>query len=177
MTVERQMQYLKLRLVFRERPVTLSDFDDLLYEDHNIFQLFEYQGQQRRDLPLYMFEMILDKAWGLKEHSLPYGVLLTQFPIDRGVMIGDRESCKKVPLKTRVLVVPPPLVAQLFGDLDSRVNAIVWPLEDQVENLEREIKWLQEDYEKLWRDFDGECTVTMMRNNAVMAYMKNVMDK
>ncbi|KAB1220627.1 Mannose/glucose-specific lectin [Morella rubra] len=32
------------RPVAKERPVTLSDFDHLLYEEHSLYQLFEYQG-------------------------------------------------------------------------------------------------------------------------------------
>ncbi|KAB1220156.1 hypothetical protein CJ030_MR3G012007 [Morella rubra] len=44
MTLERQMEYLRGRSVAKERPVTLSDFDQLLYEEHSLYQLFEYQG-------------------------------------------------------------------------------------------------------------------------------------
>ncbi|KAB1212892.1 hypothetical protein CJ030_MR5G010192 [Morella rubra] len=44
MTLERRMEYLRGRLVAKERPVTLSDFDHLLYEEHSLYQLFEYQG-------------------------------------------------------------------------------------------------------------------------------------
>ncbi|KAB1219941.1 putative disease resistance RPP13-like protein 1 [Morella rubra] len=43
-------------------------------------------GQQTRiDFPLYMFEVIMDEAWEIKEYSLPYGVFLTQFLISRGL--------------------------------------------------------------------------------------------
>ncbi|KAB1224442.1 hypothetical protein CJ030_MR2G016331 [Morella rubra] len=44
MTLERRMEYLRGRPVAKERPVTLSDFDQLLYEEHSLYQLFEYQG-------------------------------------------------------------------------------------------------------------------------------------
>ncbi|KAB1209750.1 hypothetical protein CJ030_MR6G001831 [Morella rubra] len=44
MTVERQMEYLRGRQVAKERLVTLSDFDELLYKEHTFYQLFEYQG-------------------------------------------------------------------------------------------------------------------------------------
>ncbi|KAB1216613.1 hypothetical protein CJ030_MR4G025774 [Morella rubra] len=194
MTLERQMEYLRGRPVAKERPVTLSDFDKLLYEEHSLYQLFEYQGflhqlswtegfcvdavvqdffcalvsvdrapevqlevrgvqflfsadviadflncprpespcfptvpltdEQRtseQDLwtlmtgktsavnsfhessvhaltgsadadrfSLYMFELIMDEAWEIKEYSLPYGVFLTQFLISRGVVIAAR---------------------------------------------------------------------------------------
>ncbi|KAB1228324.1 hypothetical protein CJ030_MR6G010348 [Morella rubra] len=42
MTLERRMEYLRGRPVAKE-PVTLSDFDQLLYEEHSLYQLFEYQ--------------------------------------------------------------------------------------------------------------------------------------
>ncbi|KAB1211913.1 hypothetical protein CJ030_MR5G000974 [Morella rubra] len=48
-------------------------------------------GQQTQiDFPLYMFELIMDEAWGIKEYSLPYGVFLTQFLISQGVVIAAR---------------------------------------------------------------------------------------
>ncbi|KAB1226479.1 hypothetical protein CJ030_MR1G014061 [Morella rubra] len=44
MTLERRMEYLREQPVAKEHPVTLSDFDHLLYEEHSLYQLFEYQG-------------------------------------------------------------------------------------------------------------------------------------
>ncbi|KAB1200982.1 hypothetical protein CJ030_MR0G005440 [Morella rubra] len=196
MTLERRMEYLRGRPVAKERPVTLSDFDQLLYEEHSLYQLFEYQGflhqlswtegfcvdavvqdffcalvsvdrapevqlediragfvdaddwktsavvgsiikqsefsefwrilhliwtpnvdgrthstecpftraqcmlllgqQTRIDFPLYMFELIMDEAWEIKEYSLPYGVFLTQFLISRGVVIAASDTRKEV---------------------------------------------------------------------------------
>ncbi|KAB1202813.1 hypothetical protein CJ030_MR8G024926 [Morella rubra] len=274
MTLERRMEYLRGRPVAKERPVTLSDFDQLLYEEHSLYQLFEYQGflhqlswtegfcvdavvqdffcalvsvdrapevqlevrgvqflfsadviadflncprpespcfpavplndEQRtseQDLwtlmtgktsavnsfhrvsvhessvhaltgsadadrfSVYMFELIMDEAWEIKEYSLPYGVFLTQFLISRGVVIAASDTRKEVksalnkftlsrsrgqegaltrrfarraaaaaeeasrpstsaseaPMETGAPAVPPPWVAQLFADLDSRV--------------------------------------------------------
>ncbi|KAB1226623.1 hypothetical protein CJ030_MR1G027494 [Morella rubra] len=274
MTLERRMEYLRGRPVAKERPVTLSDFDQLLYEEHSFYQLFEYQGflhqlswtegfcvdavvrhcrflklspareplfpdgtltdeqrtseqdlwtlmigktsavvgsiikqsefneffrilhliwmpnvngrthsiecpftkaqcmlllgqQMRIDFLLYMFELIMDEAWEIKEYSLPYGVFLTQFLISRGVVIAASDTRKEVksalnkftlsrsrgqegaltprfacramvvaeeasrpstsaseaPMETGAPTVPPPWVAQLFADLDSRVSA------------------------------------------------------
>lgn len=40
--------------------------------------------------------LILDDAWGLRDNSLPYGMMLTQFLIDRGVVINDKEIPKTV---------------------------------------------------------------------------------
>ncbi|KAB1212964.1 hypothetical protein CJ030_MR5G005110 [Morella rubra] len=48
------------------------------------------------DFLLYMFELIMDDAWGIKDNSLPYGVFLTQFHIHRGGAIGDEETRKEV---------------------------------------------------------------------------------
>ncbi|KAB1224618.1 hypothetical protein CJ030_MR2G009973 [Morella rubra] len=177
MTVERRMEYLRGRPVAKERPVTLSDFDDLLYEEHTLYQLFEYEGflhqlswvevplkdeqrtseqdlwtlmtgktsavvgsiikqsefsvfwrilhliwtpnvdgrshstectftraqcmlllgqQTQIDFSLYMFELIMDKAWGIKEYSFPYGVFLTQFLISWGVVIAAEDTRKEV---------------------------------------------------------------------------------
>ncbi|KAB1223520.1 hypothetical protein CJ030_MR2G011255 [Morella rubra] len=151
MTLERRMEYLRGRPVAKERPVTLSDFDQLLYEEHSLYQLFKYQGflhqlswtegfcvdavvqdffcalvsvdrapevqlensfhrvpftraqcmlllgqQTRINFLLYMFELIMDEAWGIKEYSLPYGMFLTQFLISRGVVIAASDSCKEV---------------------------------------------------------------------------------
>ncbi|KAB1200999.1 hypothetical protein CJ030_MR0G005323 [Morella rubra] len=48
------------------------------------------------DFPLYMFELIMDEAWGIKEYSLPYGVFLTQFLISRGVVIAASDTRKEV---------------------------------------------------------------------------------
>ncbi|KAB1227459.1 hypothetical protein CJ030_MR1G023805 [Morella rubra] len=45
--------------------------------------------------PLYMFELIMDDAWGIKDNNLPYGVFLTQFLIQQGVAIGDGETRKE----------------------------------------------------------------------------------
>jgi hypothetical protein len=54
-------------------------------------------GQQTLiDFPLYMFELIMDEAWGIKEYSLPYGVFLTQFLISRGVTITVEDTRKGV---------------------------------------------------------------------------------
>ncbi|KAB1209440.1 hypothetical protein CJ030_MR6G023771 [Morella rubra] len=48
MTIERWMEYLRGRLVAKERPAMFSDFDDLLYEEYTLYQLSEYQGFQHQ---------------------------------------------------------------------------------------------------------------------------------
>ncbi|KAB1206586.1 hypothetical protein CJ030_MR7G020471 [Morella rubra] len=45
---------------------------------------------------VYMFELIMDEAWEIKEYSLPYGVFLTQFLISRGVVIAASDTRKEV---------------------------------------------------------------------------------
>ncbi|KAB1223680.1 putative inactive purple acid phosphatase 1 [Morella rubra] len=148
-------------------------------------------GQQTRiDFPLYMFELIMDEAWEIKEYSLPYGVFLTQFLISRGVVIAASDTRKEVksalnkftlsrsrgqegaltrrfarraaaaveeasrpstsaseaPMETGAPAVPPPWVAQLFADLDSRVSATMkatlQPVERQMQSLEEQLKEL-----------------------------------
>lgn len=44
LNLETWMECLTLRPVARERRVTLFDFDDLMYRDHSLLQLFKYQG-------------------------------------------------------------------------------------------------------------------------------------
>lgn len=54
-------------------------------------------GQQTWiNLPLYMYELILDEAWSTHSHSLSYSVFLTEFLNDQGVVIGDQETHKVV---------------------------------------------------------------------------------
>ncbi|KAB1221417.1 hypothetical protein CJ030_MR2G013141 [Morella rubra] len=334
MTLERRMEYLRGRPVAKERPVTLSDFDQLLYEEHSLYQLFEYQGflhqlswtegfcvdvvlqdffcalvsvdrapevqlevrgvqflfstdvivdflncpqpespcflvvplndeqrtseqdlwtlmtgktsavvgsiikqslvsfggfctlsgrrtsmaehsftraqcmlllgqQTRIDFPLYMFEVIMDEAWEIKEYSLPYSVFLTQFLISRGVVIAASDtrkeergqegaltrrfarraaaaveeasrpstSASEAPMETGAPAVPPPWVAQLFADFDSRVGAT---MKATLQPVERQMQSLEEQLKELRTAFDGECTVTMLRNKSVVAHMADV---
>ncbi|KAB1226614.1 hypothetical protein CJ030_MR1G023385 [Morella rubra] len=55
----------------------------------------------------------------------------------------------EAPLKMGAPAMPPPWVAQLFADLDNRVNAVVkialQPLEEHVKKLNREVQRLRED--------------------------------
>ncbi|KAB1216259.1 hypothetical protein CJ030_MR4G020687 [Morella rubra] len=289
MTLERRMEYLRGRPVAKERPVTLSDFDQLLYEEHSLYQLFEYQGflhqlswtegfcvdavvqdffcalvsvdrapevqlertseqdlwtlmtgktsavvgsiikqsefsefwrilhliwtpnvdgrthstecpftraqcmlllgqQTRIDFPLYMFELIMDEAWEIKEYSLPYGVFLTQFLISRGVVIAASDTRKESSSGRRGGITAfdisvrgtygdgstcsaPPWVAQLFADLDSRVGAT---MKATLQPVERQMQSLEEQLKELRTAFDGECTVTMLRNKSVVAHMADV---
>ncbi|KAB1203115.1 hypothetical protein CJ030_MR8G008947 [Morella rubra] len=159
----------------------LSDFDQLLYEEHSLYQLFEYQGflhqlswtegfcvdtlvqdffcalvsvdrapevqleglmigktsavvgsslfctlsgpnvdgrthcaaqcmlllgqETRIDFSLYMFELIMDDSWGIKDNSLPYDVFLTQFLIQLGVVIGEGETRKNMKSTEQVHLV------------------------------------------------------------------------
>ncbi|KAB1203010.1 hypothetical protein CJ030_MR8G024569 [Morella rubra] len=77
-----------------------------------------------------------------------------------------------------VPAVPPPWVAQLFADLDSRVGATVktalQPLQELVDKLSKDVQELRDDQEKLRTAFEGECTVAYLRNKAVVAHMKEV---
>ncbi|KAB1219955.1 hypothetical protein CJ030_MR3G022811 [Morella rubra] len=161
-------------------------------------------GQQTRiDFPLYMFEVIMDEAWEIKEYSLPYGVFLTQFLISRGVVIAASDtrkeergqegaltrrfarraaaaveeasrpstSASEAPMETGAPAVPPPWVAQLFADFDSRVSAT---MKATLQPVERRMQSLEEQLKELRTAFDGECTVTMLRNKSVVAHMADV---
>ncbi|KAB1212948.1 hypothetical protein CJ030_MR5G001870 [Morella rubra] len=83
-------------------------------------------------------------------------------------------AASEAPAKTGAPIVPPPWVAQLFANLDSNVSvtmkAALQPFEGQVKSLEEEMKELQ-------TAFKGECTMTMLRNKLVMAYMADVREQ
>ncbi|KAB1205006.1 hypothetical protein CJ030_MR7G008321 [Morella rubra] len=59
-------------------------------------------------------------------------------------------------METGAPAVPPPWVAQLFEDLDSRVGATV---KATLQPVERQIQSLEEQLKELRTTFDGECTV------------------
>ncbi|KAB1223932.1 hypothetical protein CJ030_MR2G000633 [Morella rubra] len=322
MTLERRMEYLRGRPVAKERPVTLSDFDQLLYEEHSLYQLFEYQGflhqlswtegfcvdavvqdffcalvsvdrapevqlevrgvqflfsadviadflncprpespcfpavplndeqrtseqdlwtlmtgktsavvgsiikqsefsefwrilhliwtpnvdgrthstecpftraqcmlllgqQTRIDFPLYMFELIMDEAWEIKEYSLPYGVFLTQFLISRGVVIAASDTQQQRPrggitafdISVRgtygdgSTAVPSSMGGPAICGLRQRVGAT---MKATLQPVERQMQSLEEQLKELRIAFDGECTVTMLRNKSVVAHMADV---
>ncbi|KAB1219444.1 hypothetical protein CJ030_MR3G001073 [Morella rubra] len=295
MTLERRMEYLRGRPVAKERPVTLSDFDQLLYEEHSLYQLFEYQGflhqlswtegfcvdavvqdffcalvsvdrapevqlevrgvqflfsadviadflncprpespcfpavpltderdiragfvdaddwedlcsggqhnqaeaqcmlllgqQTRIDFPLYMFELIMDEAWGIKEYSLPYGVFLTQFLISRGVVIAASDTRKESSSRGGITAfdisvrgtsgdgstcsapsMGGPAICGPRQPCQATMKATLQPVERQMQSLEEQLKELR-------TAFDGECTVTMLRNKSVVAHMADVSEQ
>ncbi|KAB1206286.1 hypothetical protein CJ030_MR7G011779 [Morella rubra] len=74
-------------------------------------------------------------------------------------------------METGAPAVPPPWVAQLFADLDSRVGAT---MKATLQPVERQMQSLEEQLKELRTAFDGECTVTMLRNKSVVAHMADV---
>ncbi|KAB1220015.1 NAC domain-containing protein 43 [Morella rubra] len=170
-------------------------------------------GQQTRiDFSLYMFELIMDEAWEIKEYSLPYGVFLTQFLISRGVVIAASDTRKEVKSalnkftlsrsrgqegaltrrfarraaaeeasrlrhqRQRHLWRREHLQCLLHGwpsylrtstAVSATVKATLQPVERQMQSLEEQLKELR-------TAFDGECTVTMLRNKSVVAHMADV---
>ncbi|KAB1222620.1 hypothetical protein CJ030_MR2G003641 [Morella rubra] len=66
--------------------------------------------------------------------------------------------------------MPPPW-PRLFADLDSRVSVTV---KATLQPVERQMQSLEEELKELWTSFDGECTVTMLRNKSVVAHMADV---
>ncbi|KAB1221408.1 hypothetical protein CJ030_MR2G013132 [Morella rubra] len=114
MTLERRMEYLRGRPVAKERPVTLSDFDQLLYEEHSLY------------------------------HSSSTKGFLHQLSWTEGFCVDA-------------------VVQDFFCALVSVDRAP----EVQLESLEEQLKELR-------TAFDGECTVTMLRNKSVVAHMADV---
>ncbi|KAB1220886.1 hypothetical protein CJ030_MR3G022598 [Morella rubra] len=210
MTLERRMEYQRGRPVAKERPVTLSDFDQLLYEEHSLYQLFEYQGFlhqlswtegfcvdavvqdffcalvsvdrapevqlevrgvqflfsadviadflncPRPESPCFLAVPLTDEQrtseqdlWMLMtgKTSTVVGSIIKQMS-SRGAGEASRPStsASEAPLETGAPAVPPPWVAQLFADLDSRVSATVkatlQPVERQMQSLEEQLKEL-----------------------------------
>ncbi|KAB1224449.1 hypothetical protein CJ030_MR2G016338 [Morella rubra] len=138
MTLERRMEYLRGRPVAKERPVTLSDFDQLLYEEHSLYQLFEYQGFLHQlswtegfcvDTVVQDFFCALVSVDRAPEVQLeePEGALTRRFARRAAAAAEEASrpstSASEAPLETGAPAVPPPWVAQLFADLDSRVSA------------------------------------------------------
>ncbi|KAB1209724.1 hypothetical protein CJ030_MR6G000178 [Morella rubra] len=80
-------------------------------------------------------------------------------------------SASEAPMETGAPAVPLPWVAQLFTDLDNRVSATV---KATLQPVERQMQSLEEQLKELRTAFDGECTVTMLRNKSVVAHMANV---
>lgn len=57
-----------------------------------IAQCMHLVGQQEQiDLPLYMYQLIMEEAWSTHGTSLPYDVFLAKFVMAQGVMISDGE--------------------------------------------------------------------------------------
>ncbi|KAB1216085.1 hypothetical protein CJ030_MR4G006855 [Morella rubra] len=94
-------------------------------------------------------QAIMDDAWGIKDNSLQYGVFLTQFLIQRGVVIGEGRL-----VRSRVGMI---------------VKTALQPLQEQVDKLSKDVQELRDDQEKLRTAFEGECTVAYLHNKAVMA--------
>ncbi|KAB1209680.1 hypothetical protein CJ030_MR6G029223 [Morella rubra] len=74
-------------------------------------------------------------------------------------------------METGAPVVPPPWMAQLFADFDSRVGAT---MKATLQPVERRMQSMEEQLKELRTAFDGECTVTMLRNKSVVAHMADV---
>ncbi|KAB1206519.1 hypothetical protein CJ030_MR7G000025 [Morella rubra] len=83
------MENLRGQPVAKERPMTLIDFDHLLYEEHSLYQLFEYQG--------FLHQLL--RVEGFCVVTLVHDFLCALVSVDRaperGVTIGDRETHKE----------------------------------------------------------------------------------
>ncbi|KAB1227479.1 hypothetical protein CJ030_MR1G028869 [Morella rubra] len=181
------MEYLRRRPMAKERPVTLSDFDQLLYEEHSLYQLFEYQRFLHQlswtegfsvDKVVQDFFYALVSVDRAPEVQLEEGALTQRFA-RRAAAAAEEASrpstlVSEAPLETRAPAVPPSWVAQLFTDLDSRVSAT---MKATLQPVERQMQSLEEEMKELWTAFDGECTVTMLRNKSVVAHMADVSEQ
>ncbi|KAB1220486.1 hypothetical protein CJ030_MR3G015739 [Morella rubra] len=207
MTLERRMEYLRGRLVAKERPVTLSDFDQLLYEEHSLYQLFEYQdffinsrglrgfvwtqlckissvhsssflisqgvviaaSDTRKEVKSALNKFTLSRSRGQE------GALTRRFARRVAAAVEEASqpstSASEAPMETGPPAVPPLWVAQLFVDLDSHVSATV---KATLQPVERLMQSLEERLKELRTAFDGECTVTMLRNKSIVAHMADV---
>ncbi|KAB1205709.1 hypothetical protein CJ030_MR7G028106 [Morella rubra] len=235
--------------VAKERPVTLSDFDQLLYEEHSLYQLFEYQGfihqlswtegfcvdavvqdffcalvsvdrapevqlEVRGVQFLFSADVIADflncprpespcfpavplndeqrtseqDLWTLmtgktsavvgsiiKQRAGAKRALTRRFARRAAAAVEEASrpstSASEAPMETGAPAVPPPWVAQLFADFDSRVGAT---MKATLQPFERRMQSMEEQLKELRTAFDGECTVTMLRNKSVVAHMADV---
>ncbi|KAB1203386.1 hypothetical protein CJ030_MR8G004878 [Morella rubra] len=227
MTLERRMEYLRGRPVAKERPVTLSDFDQLLYEEHSLYQLFEYQGFLHQlswtegfcvDAVVQDFFCALVSVDRAPEVQLEVRGVQFLFSAD---VIADFLNCPRpespcfpaVPLNDEQRTSEQDLwtlmtgktsavssggrrggitafdisVRGTYGDgstcsassmggpaicgLDSRVGAT---MKATLQPVERQMQSIEEQLKELRTAFDGECTVTMLRNKSVVAHMADV---
>ncbi|KAB1205588.1 hypothetical protein CJ030_MR7G017760 [Morella rubra] len=187
MTLERQMEYMRGRPVAKERPVTFSDFDSYFVQDFFCVLVsadrapevqLEVQGVQF----LFSADVIADflncpcprapvsrRSWGQE------GALTRRFARRAAATAEEASqpstSASETPMETGAPAVPPPWVAQLFADLDSRVGAT---MKATLQPVERQMQSLEEQLKELQTAFDGECTVTMLSNKSVVAHMADV---
>ncbi|KAB1206344.1 hypothetical protein CJ030_MR7G025648 [Morella rubra] len=220
MTLERRMEYLRGRPVAKERPVTLSDFDQLLYEEHSLYQLFEYQGflhQLSWTEGFCVDTVVQDFFCALVSVDRAPEVQL-EFLISRGVVIAASDTRKEVksalnkftlsrsrgqegaltrrfarraaaaaeeasrpstsaseaPLGDGSTCSAPsmggPAICEPRQHVSATVKATLQPVERQMQSLEEQLKELR-------TAFDGECTVTMLRNKSVVAHMADVSEQ
>ncbi|KAB1219212.1 hypothetical protein CJ030_MR3G001305 [Morella rubra] len=172
MTLERRMEYLRGRPVAKERPVMLSDFDQL-FLPYGVFltQFLIFRGvviaasDTRKEVKSALNKFTLSRSWGQE------GALTRRFA--RRVAAAAEEasrpstSASEAPLETGAPKVPSPWVAQLFADLDSRVSstmkAILQPVERQMQSLEEQLKELRiafdgEHYDNAAQQWSGSST-------------------
>ncbi|KAB1219452.1 hypothetical protein CJ030_MR3G001065 [Morella rubra] len=200
---------LMILIVAKERPVTLSDFDQLLYEEHSLYQLFEYQGFLHQlswtegfcvDAVVQDFfcalvsvdrapEVQLEPPIRRVSDSVPHfsgsrdrcldtrkevksalnkftlsrsrgqeGALTRRFARRAAAAAEEASrpstSASEAPMEMGAPVVPPPWVARLFADLDSRVGAT---MKATLQPVERQMQSIEEQLKELWTAFDGEC--------------------
>ncbi|KAB1205567.1 hypothetical protein CJ030_MR7G027504 [Morella rubra] len=167
MTLERQMEYLKGRPVAKEPPVTLSDFDQLfcarfLLCTRLVDRASEVQLEVRGVQFLFSADVIADFLNCPRPES----------PCFPAVPLTDEQRTSEQDLWTLMTGKTSAVVGSIIKqNLDSRVSATV---KATLQPVERQMQSLEEQLKELRTAFDGECTVTMLRNKSVVAHMADV---
>ncbi|KAB1225368.1 hypothetical protein CJ030_MR1G015692 [Morella rubra] len=108
----------------------------------------------------------------------PEGALTRRFARRAVVAVEEASrpstSALEAPMEMGALAVPPPWMTQLFADFDSRVGAT---MKATLQPFERRMQSMEEQLKELRTAFDGECTVTMLRNKSVVAQMADVSEQ
>ncbi|KAB1213009.1 hypothetical protein CJ030_MR5G016142 [Morella rubra] len=179
LSVETPIDFLRMRLVARKH--LLSDFDDMMYEDNTLFRLFEYQGFlhqlswtvgfcvddmisllpdaiaafmgcERPKTPCFPAVPLTDKERKSEAAAAPDTIAQ--------LLNNTRASRSEAPINMEASAAPPPWVAQLFADLETRVNTIfknaLKPLKELVDKLDWDIQTRFEEIRNTLDEFKTE---------------------
>ncbi|KAB1205809.1 hypothetical protein CJ030_MR7G028006 [Morella rubra] len=107
-----------------------------------------------------------------KEHRAPR----CSWRCEAAVLILGRRHCRFLALLPAVPLTDEQRTSEqdLWTLMTGKTSAVVGSIIKQraVDKLTKEVQELRDDQEKLRTAFEGECTVTFLRNKAVVAHMK-----